>query len=368
MATLAKLSAYGLRVPLERPLLLSNQTIAARDYVIVEAVDDEGVVGRAIGYTRGAPVEAVVERMLVPAWQGQDLDGYAALYDRTVRTHSMQGTHGIFWRAISLADCAVHDLVAQQAGVPLAEFLGGAIAPVTTTLAGCYPIAGETPESFAALMTRMDSFGAAGVKLTGSGDLTRDTERLGQSRLALSGDTALIIDLYNNAPEPAVLLPFARQWSEFGMGWLEDPYGFDDLADLATLADGLPYPVGVGDEQAGLSHFRNLIDFGHVGVVRLDATACGGVTGFLRIAKLATARGRPISCHVFHHLHAQLAAVVPTGSVEYMLPETGVDAVHLLLKEDLRWRDGRLLPAARPGVGYVWDEDALLRYRARALT
>ena len=363
MSQLAKLSAYAVRVPLERPLLLSNQTIAARDYVIVEAVDDQGMMGRAIGYSRGAPVETVVDRMLVPSWQGTELDDYASLYDRTVRMHSMQGSHGIFWRAVSLADCAVHDLLAMRAGLPLAEFLGGAIATVTTTLAGCYPVAGETHETIATLMRRMDSFQSSGIKLTGSGDLARDTERLRQCRAALTSDTPLIIDLYNSAPDAAVLLPFAQRWTEFGMGWLEDPYGFDDFGELARLAERLAYPVGVGDEQAGLAHFRNLVDFGRIGVVRLDATACGGITGFLRIARMATTRGLPISCHVFHHLHAQLAAVVPNCSVEYMLPETGVDAVHLLLRRDLTWHEKGLVPASHPGVGYSWDENALKQFR-----
>lgn len=363
MPRLAKLTAYAIRVPLERPLLLSNQTIAARDYVMVEAFDDQGAMGRAIGYSRGAPVETVIERMLVPTWQGSELDDYAALYDRTVRMHSMQGSHGIFWRALSLADCAVHDLLAIRAGVPLAEFLGGSIMPVPTTLAGCYPVADESADTIAALMARMDSFHSSGIKLTGSGDLSRDTERLRQCRLSLRGDTPLIIDLYNAAPEPAMLLPFAQKWTAFGMGWLEDPYGFDDFEEIAQLAEALPYPVGVGDEQAGLAHFRGLIDFGKIGVVRLDATACGGVTGFLRIARLATSRDLPISCHVFHHLHAQLAAVVPDCSIEYMLPETGVDAIHLLMERDLIWDGGRLMPDRAPGVGYAWDQAAIDRYR-----
>jgi L-alanine-DL-glutamate epimerase-like enolase superfamily enzyme len=231
------------------------------------------------------------------------------------------------------------------------------------TLAGCYPIADETPESILALMTQMAAFRSSGVKVTASGDPARDTERLRLCRSTLPADTPLIIDLYNAAPDAAALLPFAQRWGDFGMGWLEDPYGFDELGQLALLADGLSYPVGVGDEQAGLAHFRNLIDFGKIGVVRLDATACGGVTAFLAIARMAQARGRTISCHVFHHLHAQLATVVPGCSVEYMLPETGVDAIHLLLKDDLQWQAGRLVPSARPGVGYAWDEDALRAFR-----
>jgi L-alanine-DL-glutamate epimerase-like enolase superfamily enzyme len=360
---LVRLSAFALRVPLGRPLRLANQTIAAREYVVAEAADDEGRVGRAIGYSRGAPVEAVIRRMISPLWQGSELEHYTALYDGTVGRNAMQGSHGIFWRALSLADCAVHDLMAIRAGVPLAQFLGGQPTPVKATLAGCYPVADETERTIAVLMAEMARYGASGVKVTGSGDLRRDTLRLGWCRAELPAETPLIVDLYNSAPPAKELIPTAKAWAEYGMGWLEDPYAFDEYGELAALADGLSYPVGVGDEQAGLAHFRNLIDFGHIGVVRLDATTCGGVTGFMRIAQLATDRGLPVSCHVFHHLHAQLAAVVPGGAVEYMLPDTGVDAIHLLLDQDLEWRSGRMLPSAEPGVGYRWNEAALQRFR-----
>ncbi|HVZ13612.1 MAG TPA: enolase C-terminal domain-like protein [Bauldia sp.] len=360
---LAGLSAYALHVPLERPLPLANQTITARDYVIAEAVDEDGRVGRAIGYSRGAPVHAVIRQMIAPSWQTHDLATYPDLYDATVSRNAMQGSHGIFWRALSLADCAVHDLMAMRAGVPLSRYLGASPAPVKTTLAGCYPVANETPATLAALMTRMAEYRASGVKVTGSGHLARDTERLRLCRAALPAGVPLIIDLYNAAPPTRELAAIASTWAELGMGWLEDPYGFDELQELAALAQRLPYPVGVGDEQAGLAHFRNLIDFGRIGVVRLDATACGGVTGFLRIAAMATGRGLPVSCHVFHHLHAHLAAAVPGTAVEYMLPETGVDAIDRLLDEDLEWDEGRLVPSSRPGVGYVWNEPSLRRFR-----
>lgn len=89
MNRIATVSAYDVRVPLPAPLALANQTIVARDYVVVEMTDDAGTVGRSIGYARGAPVSAVVERMLAPLWQGGDLGNIAALSDRTASVHSM---------------------------------------------------------------------------------------------------------------------------------------------------------------------------------------------------------------------------------------------------------------------------------------
>jgi L-alanine-DL-glutamate epimerase-like enolase superfamily enzyme len=48
-----------------------------------------------------------------------------------------------------------------------------------------------------------------------------------------------------------------------------------------------------------------------------------------------------------------------------MLPETGIDATHLLFRDDLRWDSGRLVPGDGPGLGVDWDEDALARFRVR---
>jgi L-alanine-DL-glutamate epimerase-like enolase superfamily enzyme len=360
---IARVSAYAVNIPLPKPLLLGHMTIAAREYVITEVEDDEGHRGRAIGFSRGAPLPSVIGHMISPRWQNTDLDAYASTYAGTVRTHLFHGTHGIFWRALSQADCAVHDLLGQRAGQPLYALLGGVHRPVPTTLAGCYPVRDETPDSLATLMHQMNGYHASGIKITSSADFARDTERLRLCRAAVPDETPFIVDVYGSAADAASLLPHALRWADSGMAWVEDPFDFDDFENLALLAEALPYPVGVGDEQSGLRHFCHLIDYGQIGVVRLDATTCGGVTGFMAIARMAADRGLPISCHVFHHLHAQLAALFPACSIEYMLPETGVEAVHLLVSQELAWEHGRMLPSTAPGVGYVWDEDALAAFR-----
>ena len=192
-------------------------------------------------------------------------------------------------------------------------------------------------------MRRMRELPCTGIKVTASGDYSADTARLRRCRDALGDGPPLIIDLYGAVPNARALIPHARDWTAFGMGWLEDPFGFDALDDLAELVAALPYPVAVGDEQSGLQHFSNLMRYGRIGVVRIDATTCGGVTGFIRIATLASLNGLPISCHVFHHLHTQLACMTTNTSVEYMLPETGVDAIDALVLRDLDWGPGGLV-------------------------
>jgi len=364
MTTLTKLEAFEVTLPLPKPLKLGEVIIPHREYTFVRVHDADGHIGTGFALSRSAPVSQTALKTIAPYWEGQALDAHATFYTKAVKANSPLGTNGIFWRALSLADCALYDLLAQRAGQSLAAYLGGSPKATPTMLVGGYPLPSETPESLGAEMQSLAAHQPAGIKIGSSSDYARDTQRLATCRAALPAGPPLMIDLYWNAQDAESLLPEAEKWAAFNMGWIEDPFPFDDFENFAALAAGLSYPVAVGDEQSGVRHFRRLMDDGRVGVLRLDATACGGVRAFLQIAQLAAARHIPISCHVYHHVHAQLASVVPgVRWLECFLPESGLDAIHLTWHADLTWQDGGLLAADAPGMGYSWNEDALLHYR-----
>jgi L-alanine-DL-glutamate epimerase-like enolase superfamily enzyme len=364
VTSLKRLSAYEVRVPLPRTLNLGAMIIRDREYVIVEAESEAGNCGYSIGFTRGAPIRATIERLLKPRWEGINLEDYPLIYQSTSRSNRFLGTHGVYWRAVSAADCAIHDLLAKEAGLPLCVYLGGQITPVEVTLAGCYPTNDETPESLQQQMEMMEQYRAAGIKLTSATDYARDTERLRIARSALQSGTPLLIDLYAQVDHVADILPYALRWAEYDLLWVEDPFWFDNFDDLHELARALPYPVGVGDEQGGIDHYRNLMRYGNPGVLRLDVTACGGITAFRSITQMAFERGIPISTHVFHHLHAHLAAAIPGVKwIEYMLPQAGIDGLSALIRNDLQWSSGRIVPDDAPGVHYEWNTEMLERYR-----
>jgi L-alanine-DL-glutamate epimerase-like enolase superfamily enzyme len=361
---ISKIDAFEVTLPLPKPLHLGAAVIPHREYSFVRVYDGEGHMGTGFALSRNAPVALTALKTIVPFWEGQPLDQYDVFYERTARANSPQGTNGIFWRALSLADCALFDLLAQRAGQPLAEYLGGKLHPTPTMLVGGYPLPDETPESLGEQMQRMAAYQPAGIKIGSSSDYARDTHRLAACRVAIPAGAPLMIDLYWNAKDADSLLPEAPKWAEFNMGWIEDPFQFDDFDNVAQLADHLSYPVAVGDEQSGVRHFRKLMDIGRIGVLRLDATVCGGIRAFLKIAELAAERNLWVSCHVYHHVHSQLASVIPNARwLEYFLPESGLDSIQLIWNADLVWSDGALVPTGRSGMGYDWNEDALRHYR-----
>ncbi len=77
-----------------------------------------------------------------------------------------------------------------------------------------------------------------------------------------------------------------------------------------------------------------------------DLERIGGVTGWMRAAKIAESRGVPMSAHLFPEVSAHLLAVTPTAHwVEY------VDWASAILAEPLGVVDGNVTPSSKPGNG-----------------
>jgi L-alanine-DL-glutamate epimerase-like enolase superfamily enzyme len=363
-SAIRSVDAFEIILPLPEPLRLGEITVPHREYTIVKITDEDGVVGTSYGLSRNAPISLVLLKTIAPTWRNSRLEDYGSTYAQTLKANIPLGSNGIFWRALSLADCAAHDLLAQRARQPLYQYLGGKRRVVPTILVGGYPLADETSHSLAQQMQLMQTYHPYGIKIGSCSDYARDTQRLKTCREALPDGPPLMIDLYWNAQNAERLSREAVKWSEYNMGWIEDPFTFDDFGNLAALSEKLAYPVAAGDEQSGRNHFQHLMDYGRIGVVRLDATVCGGITAFLEICRLAAERNLEVACHVFHLLHSHLAAALPNiRTIEYMPPALHLDAIQLVWESELAWQDGGFAPPTRPGIGYPWDEDALAYYR-----
>lgn len=363
MSELSEIQAYHLRVPLDRPLRLGEMLIENREYVFVRLIDDEGNCGTALGHSRNAPIASVIERCVKPYWLQRNLEAYEAVYAQTVKANVCLGTNGIFWRALSLVDCAFFDLLARRSGKSLCAFLGGKPGPLRKLIVGGYPLEDETPLSLAREMEMVRARNPSGVKIASCGDLRKDTQRLKTCREVIPMEIPLMIDCYWSCDDVDNVLEHTRSWEALNIGWIEDPLSFDDYAGIGRLVREGKIPVAFGDEQTGLRAFTRLMDEG-IPIVRLDATVCGGVKAFLSVAQMAAERGLTVACHVFPCLHAQLAGVVPSVQwIETMLPESEIEAVHKLQHETGLWGevdDGS--GSASPGVDYAWDEDRLREY------
>jgi mandelate racemase len=85
----------------------------------------------------------------------------------------------------------------------------------------------------------------------------------------------------------------------------------------------------------------------------------GGVTGWMRGAALAHAKGLRVSSHLWPEISAQLLACTPTAHwLEY------ADWWNPVMEEPLQIIDGLAIPGDGPGTGVAWNEDAVRRFLA----
>src|SRR5215212_1820642 len=132
--TLRSVTVRAVVVPLRRPVVSKVGLFQDWPMILIDLVTEEGVVGRS--YLEPYLRQSI--RYLVPAIR----DLAAARVGRPVRpvddfqqgrkALNLVGNEGMSMIAVSGLDMAAWDALAKAANRPLAEFLGGSLAPVPT--------------------------------------------------------------------------------------------------------------------------------------------------------------------------------------------------------------------------------------------
>lgn len=213
-------------------------------------------------------------------------------------------------------ECALLDLAAQAAGLPLAAWLGGGQAasgiPVNAALGDIQALA---PADIEAACTQ--GFGVLKVKV-GRGDPAADLARLREFAAALPAGVRLRLDANRAWPE-SVASRFLAACTELPVEGVEEPLQHPEAGALYRLQAGLPFPLAVDESFQGLQDgffarppVRRLI---------LKPPRHGGLLPAARLALAARAAG--IECIVTSSLESACgliaaahlaAAVAPTAT------------------------------------------------------
>ena len=289
-------------------------------------------------YSTGAAAH-VVRDHLEPAIVGRDTDDIAGCWSAMHRACRNLGTRGIVLQAISAVDVALWDLKARLLAVPLSRLLGRVRNAVPV-----YGSGGFTSMTDAELGEQVEGWRRAGcpamkIKIGeawGSCE-ERDLDRVVALRRFAGPSVALMVDA-NGGYRPGQARRVGQRLDELGVVWFEEPVSSDDVAGLTALRAALRCDIAAGEYVADLADARLLV--GAVDCLQLDATRCGGYTGFLRAAALAAAHQLDVSAHCAPALHLPVTAAIPNlRHVEWFADHARLEPVLL---------DG--VPAVRDGV------------------
>jgi L-alanine-DL-glutamate epimerase-like enolase superfamily enzyme len=366
-ARIEDVACHACSVPLPTPLQVGQMTVTHRTYDLVRIRTSDGLEGVSYAFSRGLPVARIVEDALAPLLIDADPALPEVIRARLGNAYWPYAERGLFSVAASAVDLALWDLLGKRLGTPLADLLGRCRNDVPICAVGGYARAGL--DDIAALQQEMATFvdlGCRAFKITvGAAEPARDAERVAAVREVVGADSTLVVDAFRSFRSMEDALRRLRLLEPFDLSYVEDPFT-ESLAPLvADLRRRTGMLIGLGENLAGHRAFRELIESRAVDVVRCDATVVGGVRELMATVALASARGLEVSTHVHPDIHVHFGAALsnlhPAG-LEYVHPDSGLDAFHKLLGTQLEVRDGCAVVPARPGLGLDVDWEAVGRY------
>jgi L-alanine-DL-glutamate epimerase-like enolase superfamily enzyme len=341
------------RIPL--PAVLSDSThgeITHFELVTARLRADDGAEGLGYTYTvgaGGAAIRALIVRDLAPLLAGADETRIEALWQRMWWGLHYVGRGGPASFAISAIDTALWDLRARRHGLPLWRLLGGHEPRVPAYAGGIdlqFPLERLLRQTEANLQR---GFRAIKMKV-GRPRLGEDLERVTAMRQLLGPSSPLMVDA-NMRWSADEAIRASRALAAHDVYWLEEPTLPDDVTGhVRILRDGA-LPIAAGENLHTLAEFERLIDAGGVSFPEPDASNCGGVTVWLKVAHLAEARNLPVTSHGVHDLHVHLLAAVPNAS--YL--EVHGFGLERFMAEPLPIQDGVAVAPDRPGHGVELD-------------
>ncbi len=367
MSKIQSIEVAHVSVPLDQVTSFSTRTVHERHYCLVKVSNVDGVQGIGfcyVGSAAGAITKVAVEQLLAPKLIGQESHRSAGLWEEMYAESLLQGRAGSVMRAISILDNAIWDMNARAAQLPLHHYLGAVVHDrVPAYASGGYYLDGKTPSHLAKEMLSYVAKGFKAVKMkTGRLSPREEEERLRAVRDAVGDDIIVTLDANNAWHDLPTAMEYIKRFEQYNPYWIEEPFSPDAIDLHARLASRTSITVATGEIEAGRWRHRELLESEACEILQTDAAVCGGITEWRKIASYAATKGVTVCPHWFHDLHAPLVAATPNARfVEYFTDDQVLNFRRLINKQ-LGFENGDLILHQTPGLGFEFNETAVLQY------
>jgi L-alanine-DL-glutamate epimerase-like enolase superfamily enzyme len=332
----------------------SSGPVAGLDtlYLCLEDGDHAGVgeVRINIAYLNGIPSETI-EREAIALFDSLD---WSLAAERLL-------SGGDEWRGASapvrmLLDCALHDLIAKQAGVPLANRLGAdAVGPPTYPTNQTLFISSD--EHFMAQAESYVNRGFCDLKVrVGSGDFSEDCRRLATLRTRFGDGVKLAVDA-NGAWTVYDAQEKLAELARFDLAYVEQPVAPGDWDALNRLGEQSPIPLMLDEGVSTATDIDAIIAAGGRLWAHLKLVKLGGLTPALKAAQQLRAADIPFMIGQMNEGGVATAAALHLAvATEPRFAELyGADGLTDDPASGLAYAEGRLYGNGAAGLGMTFD-------------
>ena len=299
-----------------------------------------------------ATARHVLAEFLVPLLFGHEEAGSEDFADRAspIRGHRM---------AKATVECALRDLEAKQAGVPLSDALGGVRKTVEVGVSlGLQP--GE--EALLSLVSRHVAEGYKRIKLKIAPG--HDLDVVGPVRRKFPS-VCLTADA--NAAYSLADAPHLSRLDEFSLDYLEQPLHHEDLRDHAELARRMRTPICLDESIRSAADARSAIALGAAKVVNIKIGRVGGLGEARAIHDACAEAGIPVWCGGMLEAGVGRATNVHLATLPNFRKPGDTSSASRYFDEDivepgLEASSGEMPVPAGPGIGVDVRREVLDRY------
>lgn len=340
---------------------MRSNPLLGQGAVIVRIETDEGLVG--IGEAMGRPgprgTAAHINEVLAPMLLNADPRHHQALW--TAMNEQMRFAP----MGISGVDMALWDLRGQIYGDSLPNLLGGPARETVDCYASPIPYL-AAPDASAEKAREFLRQGFRAVKLKIGRGIATDIVHVEAVREAIGSDAKLLVDA-NGAYTVSDSIALAKDLVRLAVYWLEEPVHPEYPDDLARIRRRVDLPVVSGEWLGSWVQFRDLLKAEAVDVIMPNITRCGGITGMMKIADMASLENVTVAPHGVGAgigiIAAIAACAVMPNFLIYEYNQLFNPLRHSVMRETIHLEDGRLRPNEGQGLSLTIDESTIARYR-----
>ena len=349
-------SAY--KIPTDRPSESDGTAVWDATTLVLVEIDAGGKRGTGWTYETLAAATLISDQ-LAEIVCGQNALDTRAIWTRMAGKVRNIGRSGLASYAIAAVDIALWDLRARLYDVALCDLIG-----IVRQEVPIYGSGGFTSYDIATLEAQLAGWVEAGitaVKIKVGRDHAADPARVAAARRAIGPECRLFVD-GNGGYDVTDAIAVAHRFAECDVTWFEQPVDHNDLLGTSSVRAHAPPGMAISSGEYITDTCRAAVVAQAVDVLQVDASRCGGYTGFLAIDGYCDVTQKALSSHCGPMLHVHVAASsLRLRHMEYFHDHVRIE--RMLFDGFIEPVNGMLRPdRCRPGHGLTFKHEDAKQY------